>query len=36
MAIVNSFFKACVTFSSVSAILEKEVLKYKRNRMQDA
>jgi hypothetical protein len=33
IAIVNRFSKACVTFSSVSAILEKDVLKYKRNRL---
>jgi hypothetical protein len=33
MAIVNGFSKACVTFSSVSAIFEKDILKYERNRM---
>jgi len=35
MAIVNGFSKACVTFSSVSAISKKDVLKYKRNRMHE-
>jgi hypothetical protein len=35
MAIVNGFSKACVTFGSVSAISEKDVLKYKRNRMHE-
>jgi hypothetical protein len=33
MVIVNGFSKACVTFSSVSAIFKKDVLKYKRNRI---
>jgi hypothetical protein len=33
MVIVNGFSKASITFSSVSAIFEKYVLKYKRNRM---
>jgi len=34
MAIVNGFSKACVTFSSVSAISE-DMLKYNRNRMHE-